>query len=191
VGGAALTLAAAPAKNGAAPTVPRQYRFVSQTCNACHTDPHQTKLACDTCHTPEEWKQVRPYAHLATSGAKLDGAHQNLKCVQCHKSSGADESGVVKVAPGFNGTPTRCSGCHAAKDAHGGQFQSGPAEDCSSCHVAVSWDGVRYDHDRARFVLSRVHRDVECARCHKDRREVAGKMVRLYRGTSAECVKCH
>jgi hypothetical protein len=191
MGGAALTLAAAPARSGAPPTAPRQYRFASLSCGGCHTDPHETKLACDSCHTPEQWKQVRPYEHPATTGARLDGAHRNLKCVQCHKPSGPDENGVAKVAPGFSGTPTQCSGCHGAKDAHGGQFQSVPQEDCSSCHVTARWNGESFDHDRARFVLNRVHRNVDCAKCHKDRREVAGKTIRVYRGTPTECTKCH
>jgi len=191
VSGAALTLAAAPAGNGPAPAVPRQFHFASRTCNVCHTDPHQTRLACDTCHTPERWDQVRPYRHPATAAARLDGAHQNLKCVQCHKPSGPDESGKAKVAPRFSDTPARCSGCHAAKDAHGGQFPSGPEEDCSNCHVPARWNGESFDHDHARFTLNRLHRNLDCVKCHKDRREVAGKMIRLYRGTPTECVECH
>jgi hypothetical protein len=175
----------------AALTAPRQYRFASQTCNACHTDPHRTNLRCETCHTPEQWTQVRPYQHPAATGARLDGAHQKLKCVQCHGPSGPDERGAVSVAPGFFNTPTGCSGCHTAKDAHAGQFQVDPPEDCSHCHETARWNGENFDHDKARLVLSRVHRNVDCAKCHKDRREVAGKSIRVYRGTPTECIKCH
>jgi hypothetical protein len=185
------TLALAPDRTAGASIVPRQYRFNSRTCNACHADPHQTNLACETCHTPEQWKDVRPFEHPATTRARLDGAHRDLKCVQCHKPDAAGLSGAAGTAPKFSKTPTRCSGCHGAKDAHAGQFTSGPEEDCSECHIPVRWNGESFNHDKARLVLSRVHVNLECAKCHKELREAAGKMIRVYRGTPTECVKCH
>jgi hypothetical protein len=169
---------------------PRQYHFTSRTCNACHTDPHETKLACETCHTPEQWKAVRPFDHPANT-FRIEGVHLNAKCVQCHKPSEMDSAGAARTAPHFSGTPVECAGCHTAKDAHGGQFMNGPKEDCSQCHVTVHWNGESFRHDRAKFVLNTVHRNVECAKCHKEQREVAGKQVRVYRGTPTECTKCH
>jgi hypothetical protein len=180
----------APVKDGTPSNVPRQYHFASRTCNACHTDPHQTKLACETCHTPEQWKEVRPFDHPSTR-FKLEGTHLNVKCIQCHKPSEPAGGGVAKVAPEFANTPIQCSGCHAAKDAHGGQFKSGPPEECSNCHVTVHWNGENFNHDKTPFVLNRDHRNVECAKCHKNQRESGGKMIRVYRGTPMECVKCH
>ena len=184
-------LALAPLKKGGPSITPRRYHFAVRTCNSCHTDPHGTKLACETCHTPEQWKDVRPYQHPAATKARLDGAHQSLKCIQCHKPSGADEEGTAKAAPKFSDTPAQCSGCHKAKDAHDGQFQSGPEEDCSTCHVIVHWNGESFSHDRARFVLNRVHVNLECIKCHKEQREIAGKQIRGYRGTPVDCIKCH
>ncbi len=189
VNGSVLTLA--PIKTGGTPISPRQYRFPSRTCNACHTDPHQTKIACDTCHTPEQWQQVRPFEHPTTSKARLDGAHQPLKCIQCHKPATPATGAVAKPAPKFGDTPTRCSGCHSEKDAHAHQFQGGPEEDCANCHVPVKWNGESFSHDKARFVLNRVHINLECAKCHKEQRELAGKKIRVYRDTPAECIKCH
>ncbi len=170
---------------------PRQYHFVSRTCGACHLDPHQTQMACEVCHTTERWQEVRPFDH-STTRFRIEGAHRNVKCIQCHIPSVSGSGLVAEVAPKLSGTPSQCFGCHSAKDVHAGQFRSGmPEEDCSHCHVTTSWNGEAFDHDKARFALNRVHRDVACEKCHKDQREVAGKMIRMYRDTSMECVKCH
>lgn len=170
---------------------PRQYRFASRTCNACHADPHQTKVACETCHTSEQWQPARPFDH-STTRFRIDGAHQNVKCIQCHIPSAQGSNPVAKAALKLSATSRQCFGCHAAKDAHAGEFRSGmPEEDCSHCHTTARWNGEAFDHDKARFVLDRVHRNVACAKCHKDQREVAGKMIRTYRGAPLECVKCH
>jgi hypothetical protein len=177
-------------KDGTPSNVPRQYHFASRTCNACHTDPHQTKLACETCHTPEQWKEVRPFEHPSTK-FKIEGAHLDVKCIQCHKPSEPGGGGVAKVAPEFSKTPTQCLGCHTAKDAHAGQFKSGPEEDCSYCHVTVHWNGDNFNHDKTQFVLNQNHRNVDCVKCHKNEVEAGGKKVRVYRGISADCVKCH
>jgi hypothetical protein len=163
----------------------RRYRFEQRSCNSCHTDPHGTKLACETCHTPEQWKATRPFDH-PTATLRIEGAHGTAKCVQCHQPA------AELKPPRFSETPTRCAGCHQSKDAHGGQFLAAArTEDCSQCHVPVRWRGDDFDHDKTQFVLSRVHRGLDCAKCHKDRREVAGKLVRMYRDTPRECVQCH
>jgi predicted CxxxxCH...CXXCH cytochrome family protein len=179
----------------------RQYHFPSHGCNSCHTDPHEitprANLLCATCHVTQQWKALRPFDHSFTrfklEGSHLDGAHQPIACVRCHKASGQAGSAAARIAPVFSGTPTQCSGCHNEKDAHGGQFNSleSPQKDCSYCHIPVGWNGSDFDHDRARFTLSAVHRKVECAKCHKEQKEVNGKMVRAYRDTPTDCLKCH
>jgi hypothetical protein len=170
---------------------PRQYHFESRTCNACHADPHQTRAACENCHTTQQWKQVRPFDH-STAKFRIEGAHRDVKCVQCHKPSQAGGTDAAKVAPGFSQTPSQCMGCHSAKDAHGGQFSSASrVEDCSACHRPAQWKMGEFDHDRTQLVLGRAHRDVPCAKCHKDQREVDGKTVRVYRDTPKECINCH
>jgi hypothetical protein len=176
----------------------RRFHFPVKTCDNCHGNPHQTKVACDTCHTTEDWKALRVFDHSKT-GFKITGAHQNLKCTECHKprqpGEVADAPEVIAPAPPtapiFARNSMECSGCHAAKDPHGGQFTNGnPPEDCSHCHVPVRWNGENFSHDQSRFILNQVHRKLECARCHKQK-EIAGKPVRLFRGTPRECIQCH
>ncbi len=168
----------------------RQFHFASKSCNSCHTDPHQTKLACETCHTVREFKPAGAYDHSA-AGFPLEGGHAKATCVQCHRP--APSTGAVAAkAPVFANTSKQCSACHAAKDAHGGQFESGTRrEECSFCHVTARWSGADFEHDRARFALDVAHRRVACEKCHKLQKEVSGKTVRVYRGTASECVQCH
>ena len=168
----------------------RQFHFAARNCTTCHTDPHQTKLACESCHTVQQWKPAGTYDHSAT-GFRLEGGHAKPACAQCHRPAGSDGALAAK-APRFADTSKRCSACHAAKDPHAGQFDSSARqEDCSNCHVTARWSGNDFDHDRARFALDVAHRRVACEKCHKQQREVAGKTVRLYRGTAPECVQCH
>lgn len=153
---------------------PRQYHFASRACTTCHENRHQTKVACDTCHTTEAWKATLEFNHSSTN-FKLEGAHQTLKCAQCHTD-------IV-----FSKATARCASCHAAKDPHRGQFATGDrAEDCSACHVPVKWDGGAFSHERARFTLDVAHRNVACVKCHK-----LVDQMRVYRGTPRECIQCH
>jgi hypothetical protein len=176
----------------------RQYHFASRACNACHTDPHafnrQTELTCESCHTPQAWKSLRPFDHAGTK-FKLDGAHQEAAtdCRKCHKPAAQTDGVVSATAPIFSGTSSQCSRCHEAKDAHGSQFSSPEARqrDCSSCHIRTGWNAGGFNHDTTPFALNTAHQKPPCAACHKEQREVNGKPVRVYRGTPAGCLNCH
>jgi cytochrome c7-like protein len=193
---APAVVAAALAKDGKAVVKcagpPHQYRFAARTCNSCHTDPHQTKLPCENCHTAQQWKEVRTFDH-SSAKFKIEGAHQEVKCIQCHKPFAAAGSNPAKVvAPGFSKTPGECTACHSAKDPHGGQFsRGGRVEDCSSCHTMMRWKMENFDHDKTVMPLDRAHRHVACEKCHKDQTGADAKMIRVFRDTPKECVKCH
>ena len=168
----------------------RQFHFAVRTCNTCHNDPHETKLSCETCHTTEQWKPAGSYEH-SPARFRVDGAHLKVSCIQCHRAAPVENGAAAKPSV-FARTPVHCSECHAAKDVHGGQFRAnGLEEDCSACHLTERWDGKSFNHDRARFALDIAHRQVPCENCHKNQMEVGAKMVRVYRGTPADCVKCH
>jgi len=173
----------------AASYVPRQYHFASQTCVACHADPHQTMLACEACHTTQQWKELRNFDH-STTKFLTEGPH-NIACIRCHRASDAPASKTAsKETPLFSKTPNQCFGCH--RDVHGGQFMGGgPREDCSACHVLPRWSATDFNHDQTRFPIDRAHRNVGCVQCHKEQKETDGKTIRIYRGTPTECTKCH
>jgi hypothetical protein len=161
----------------------RQYHFASQTCETCHTDPHQTTLACESCHMTEQWKILKAFDH-STTKFQLDGGHVKVKCGDCH----------MGATPQFPMTPEQCTGCHATKDVHGGQFRRGALEeDCATCHVTARWElkDKDFSHEKTRFPLDVAHRNVACDKCHKEQRGAAGKMMKIYRGIATECVQCH
>ncbi len=179
----------------------RQYHFASRSCNACHNDPHefnaQANWTCETCHVTKQWNELRSFDHSRTrfklSGSHLNGDGQPVGCVKCHPRAVQSGGVSTRAAPVFSNTSTECIACHREKDAHGGQF-SGPGdlrEDCSHCHTPAGWKIADFDHDRTRFALSVVHRKLECAQCHKEQTELNGRMVRRFRGTPSDCVKCH
>lgn len=177
----------------------RRYRFASDACIVCHTDPHgisaASNLACETCHVTRGWKDALPFDHSRTRFT-LDGRHQNAEhpvaCVRCHKPAAASTAGGGG-APQYTRNSGGCSRCHDENDAHDGQF-NGLAEggkDCSSCHVTAGWNAGGFNHDTTRFALNSSHRGTECAKCHKAAREGKGRMIRTYRNTPVECLKCH
>ncbi len=190
----ATQVAAAPVDKAAAPALARVantasaarlYHFERQNCVACHSDPHRTNLACETCHDVQQWKQTKLFDHRSTNFA-LEGAHQAVMCASCHKPAAAN----AKSTLGFFQTPQQCSECH--QDVHGGQFMTATRkEDCKSCHTMSKWNSDAFDHNATAYPLDGFHVRVSCAQCHKQQKEVAGKMIRIYRGTPTECTKCH
>jgi hypothetical protein len=161
----------------------RQYHFESLACGACHKDPHETKLSCETCHVPEDWKRVAAFNHAKTQ-FQLEGGHEKAACVKCHTPS-------AKSIPKFAKTASQCDACHQKDEVHGGQFRTvGRIEDCATCHVPKQWKIAGFNHDQTRFPLDRAHRQVNCEKCHKEPL-TSGKKIRMYRDTPKECVQCH
>ncbi|MCA9541863.1 MAG: hypothetical protein KC620_23360 [Myxococcales bacterium] len=145
--------------------------------------------ACADCHKDHRgrgaalirWPGGAPerFSHALT-GYRLDGAHAEAGCRDCHTSTKITEAEARKIDGTWLGLPSTCAECHATDDPHDGEF-AGRA--CTACHGQEKWDALdRFDHDRSRFPLVGEHRDVECAGCHTQPR---------YTGTATECVDCH
>lgn len=69
----------------------RRFVFKKIACSSCHADNHNgqfTKLKpvkqCSACHTVSDWAELR-FVHNRDSRFKLDGAHENVPCAECHK----------------------------------------------------------------------------------------------------------
>lgn len=101
-------------------------------CVSCHVedDPHEGVYAdkCDACHNPVAW-DLWLFDHNSQTDFLLEGAHLDVACDNCHRSSLAS---MQKVG-------SRCIDCHRADDIHDGEFGA----DCGRCHGDTSFEEVR------------------------------------------------
>ncbi len=144
------------------------FRGTPSNCYACHAarDAHngQFGTACGACHTTAGWTPA--FFDHNLSAFKLTGQHVNVNCTSCH---------INNV---FQGTPSNCYSCHAAQDAHGGQFGT----NCGSCHSTSGWTPASFDHSISGFPLTGAHTSLSCSQCHSSG---------VYSGLSTACVACH
>jgi len=101
-------------------------------CVACHLeDDSHDKIYennCGSCHNPVAW-DLWSFDHNAQSDFALNGAHIDVACLDCHRSS----------LKSMKKTGGRCADCHRADDDHDGEFGS----DCGRCHSDTSFRDVR------------------------------------------------
>ena len=108
----------------------RRFKGTPRACSAagCHADDdaHRGQLGdkCERCHA--ETGDNR-FDHNAMSAFRLDGAHLQVRCADCHPS--------VTFKP----RPRTCAGCHPEPAVHRGQH----AAACERCHTTRSWAAVR------------------------------------------------
>ncbi len=145
-----------------------KYRDAPHACDSCHgkEDKHRGILGldCQSCHVASGWKNSR-FDH-ATKEFKLEGKHQTVDCLACHKT------------PNLKQTPTECIACHKKDDYHTGAL----GEACARCHTARAWTTIQFDHARTRFSLDGKHAPVACEGCHtRDN----------FKATPNTCAACH
>ena len=101
-------------------------------CLSCHRDDdsHAGKFEdnCQSCHNPVAW-DLWLFDHNTQTNFELDGAHLDVACDDCHRSSLASMQRISDS----------CADCHRADDIHDGKF--GP--DCGRCHSDQSFKDVR------------------------------------------------
>jgi len=90
--------------------VQQMFSGLPKTCISCHSDHHNKQFErngitdCSECHGTENWKASR-FDHDRTA-FKLEGAHQNVACAECHKP-GTGEKFVQYKIKNF-----KCETCH-------------------------------------------------------------------------------
>ena len=101
-------------------------------CNACHAgdDVHKTRLGtdCETCHNPNSWENWL-FDHDRQTDFRIDGAHEELGCYDCHKTG---SKGELKAS-------SDCMFCHRSQDIHNRQF----GRQCGKCHSTKSFKGAK------------------------------------------------
>lgn len=155
----------------------------NQSCVACHGDQHPDFIArhqvdfgpdCQACHDGQD--RMRDFDHASTR-LPLDGIHNQIQCVDCHRPQAFDE-----LSP-------NCVSCHDEPVTHQGYFEP----DCAACHNANAWvpallDGDLFSHlDTTGFSLARHAQDYDatpltCVACHQED---------LHTFDILTCVDCH
>ncbi len=166
------------------------FRKIGSRCIDCHKNEHKGFIQekyfpnqeCTVCHNVESWKKIK-FDHSKTN-FKLDGAHANLACNECHYLKNDKGVHIQK----FTGLSMECGSCH--KDSHQGQFEINGKTDCERCHVTESWEKNKFDHNTSRFKLDGGHLNVECGACHKEITDEKGKYIQ-YKFKNIECTNCH
>jgi hypothetical protein len=137
------------------------------------TSPHgpKLKLACETCHTTADWKDVPRYKFNHDQvGFPLVGEHKFAECSSCHKS-------LV-----FNHVGIACADCHT--DFHKGEL----GVQCETCHSSQNWENRQHvfdQHNQTNFPLIGVHANLDCESCHTN------EQGRQFANLSVECQSCH
>ena len=145
-------------------------RDLPQTCVGCHRndDAHFGKNGdnCGQCHNNVRWSNSR-FDHSKTR-FPLHGAHQQVRCEQCHLGN------VHAPIKNFS-----CAACHNEDDVH----KKSLGEQCQQCHNESGWrDHIRFDHDLTQFPLLGMHATVACESCHDNFQFTA---------TTSTCISCH
>jgi len=103
-----------------------------EQCVGCHSedDVHERRLGtdCALCHNPNDWL-LWVFDHSTQTQFPLDGAHDRLDCLACHREK-SDTVAALSNA---------CGGCHRRDDVHRGEY----GRDCEQCHTTTSFDDLR------------------------------------------------
>jgi Class III cytochrome C family len=141
-------------------------------CFDCHEkqDFHKGQLGkdCASCHKTTAWRDEVTFDHALTT-FPLSGLHASVACESCHKT------------PAFKDAEKTCYGCHKKDDVHEGRF----ASKCQTCHTAMPWSTVTFDHDRdTKYKLTGKHIKVGCNGCHTQKNAPSAKIA-------TDCLSCH
>ncbi|RMD95538.1 MAG: cytochrome C [Calditrichaeota bacterium] len=161
------------------------------------------KQPCSKCHSEHNgrnfklifWpKGQKAFDHDKT-GFFLEGKHSQLNCRQCHQAKFVvfdlkKLNPEVDLKRTFLGLGKKCLSCH--EDEHHGQL----AENCLKCHNYREWKpAVKFNHARARFILTGKHRNVACEKCHPTVRatnfSVKSAFVKYTGLPFNNCTPCH
>ncbi|PKP53559.1 MAG: cytochrome C [Bacteroidetes bacterium HGW-Bacteroidetes-1] len=151
---------------------------IGKSCVSCHNDHHGRKFQI------VRFDQ-QTFDHLLT-GYKLEGAHNELECQDCHQKKFITDKLILEKKYTFLGLKTDCLSCH--EDYH----QKSLSNNCLDCHDNNEFKPAnKFNHDRAEFKLLGKHKQVDCMECHK--MEVRnGKDFQVFNNLKfSNCSSCH
>jgi formate dehydrogenase gamma subunit len=110
------------------------FRTKHESCSDCHKDPHrgELKATCSACHAVQGWRgKDLKFDHGRDAKYPLEGKHQSIACVKCHKATTKD--GLLDISSFKVPRHEVCAPCH--KNKHKGKF----VVSCEECHNFASW----------------------------------------------------
>ncbi len=126
------------------------------------------------------------FDHVRNEKFRLEGKHESIKCVKCHKAT--TKEGLLDVTT-FKLKHQSCADCH--KDPHRGALRT----ECVACHSAQGWRGkdLKFDHGHnAKFRLEGKHLQVKCVKCHQTTTKDGLMDVASFKISKSEtCGGCH
>jgi hypothetical protein len=158
-------------------------------CLDCHKDYHKGEFVknnkitdCNECHSEYGFS---PSSYTLrkhnTSNFKLIGAHKAIACIGCH---------IKNDKWKFRISGQKCKYCH--KNIHGNSISKKFFDEnkCESCHTAISWLDVKFEHSKTKFELLGKHKAISCSDCHFDKSKVNDSSKHFIALTS-KCTSCH
>ena len=103
------------------------FKAAPTLCEDCHEDIHGKQFAkgettpCADCHNSAKWKPSL-FDHEKRTAFPLRGAHQNVKCADCHKLT---KMVADKTVLFYKPTPKDCAACHGSNIPMAGSKKSG------------------------------------------------------------------
>ncbi len=163
--------------------------------------------ACEKCHHDHQGLDFamieldpKRFDHRST-GWNLAGAHQKLKCAECHETRRIRDGSVRRLLTEhgakktYLGLGTQCLDCHF--DEHRGQLSTR----CQNCHDEANWKPAKgFDHAKTDYPLRGKHGAVKCVECHATEKEliqavfpksVADTFARYVPVAHEQCSSCH
>jgi cytochrome c7-like protein len=190
----------------------------SDTCAACHTDPHRGvfKQDCASCHTDTTFKKAvsgnssSGFDHSSTRFPLVD-AHATLACSTCHTGQNAPvTTGTGRAAapapsapgtpprrtiarPATGGTPRQVADFGGLKtecvSCHADVHRAELGTSCETCHTARTFQVSAFRHAMQRPFFSGQHATLRCAQCHTSVYDTTAAATRVAAAASTRPVR--
>lgn len=157
-----------------------------------HSSSDVTGKNCFNCHSDHHGRNFRiinfnpkKFNHDKTIFSLL-GKHATIDCFDCHKTGFIRDNKIRKVKETFLGMVTACIACH--EDYHQGTLS--PL--CGNCHGEDKFKpAVKFNHDKAKYVLTGAHIKVDCIKCHITENRNGKKYQKFKEVSFNTCESCH
>lgn len=150
----------------------------TRDCFSCHSDHHGRNF--------ETVRFDKDKFDHALTGYRLTGAHETLKCTECHTPNFIKDPELRKRKETYLGLSQECVTCHT--DFHQGTLSNR----CIDCHTTDAFvPASAFSHDETDFPLKGAHKTVDCASCHQVTTRNGSSFQEFADVEFTNCSSCH